>query len=262
MERLNLKDTTFLILIKLDSIDRLLNIQMILRYFEKYYDVNINVLEVGVFNSKLIESICTDAICFNFVQDHDPILYRTMYINQMVSDVKTKYIAVWDCDVLLPPHQVKMTIEALRKGRPFIFPYDKKFYDTGKFIREQYFQTNDFNVLVKNETKMIKLYAPDPAGGAFFAEKDEYIKTGAENTNFYGWGIEDGERITRWKTLGYNVERVPGCIYHLTHERNINSHFHTNYQSKYKLRELGRIASMTKSELQKEIKYSWNHSTK
>jgi hypothetical protein len=80
------------------------------------------------------------------------------------------------------------------------------------------------------------------------------LKQGWKTKNFYGWGREDGERINRWKILGYRYERVNGPLFHLTHERGINSRFHSSKQDDIKASEVLRLYAMSKEEMIKEIK--------
>lgn len=54
---------------------------------------------------------------------------------------------------------------------------------------------------------------------------ESYKNAGMENEDFYGWGLEDGERFYRMYSLGYKIRRVQGPLFHLTHSRGINSMF-------------------------------------
>jgi hypothetical protein len=100
---------------------------------------------------------------------------------------------------------------------------------------------------------MTPLYFPDPVGGGFFANRNQYIESGIENLSFYGWGRQDGERVNRWQILNYRVKRIKGPIYHLSHGRGINSKFHSEMQRQIKKNELERLAMMSKDEMEKEI---------
>lgn len=75
-----------------------------------------------------------------------------------------------------------------------------------------------------------------------------------ENEKFYGWGRENGERINRWKILEYRYVRVPGPFFHLTHERGLNSRFHSSKQDDIKASEVFRLYAMSKEEMINEIK--------
>ena len=94
------------------------------------------------------------------------------------------------------------------------------------------------NILEEHTAFMQSLYAPNPVGGVFFANRQSYIESGLENESFYGWGLEDGERYNRWKNLDYKVSRVRGDAFHLTHPRLENSNMGDAYMSIMKKREL------------------------
>ncbi len=255
----NLKDCTFLIQMRLDSIDRLVNLKAAVEFITKNFDTNIHVLEADSFNSKLIESVIPDSVKYTFKEDFDPIFFRTFFTNQMVRECPTPFIANWEPDVIAPPEQVVEAVDLLRSGEAdFSYPYEHNFLDTSKIIRELYLTSKDLNVLIKQQKKMRRLYAPNPVGGAFIANRAKFIESGIENLNYYGWGIEDGERYVRWEGLGYRIKRVQGNLYHLTHFRGINSDFHSKSQRILKKEEINRIRILSKTELENEVK-SWGN---
>lgn len=55
------------------------------------------------------------------------------------------------------------------------------------------------------------------ASGTVFAQTEKYLQAGMENEDFYGWGLEDGERHYRWLSFGYRIYRSEGCLFHLSH---------------------------------------------
>lgn len=65
-----------------------------------------------------------------------------------------------------------------------------------------------------------------PVGEAFLVHKDYYMEAGGENEHFYGWGMEDMERVKRIEILGLPVSRASGSIYHMFHYRYENFHFY------------------------------------
>ncbi|GHU62635.1 hypothetical protein FACS1894123_03930 [Bacteroidia bacterium] len=78
---------------------------------------------------------------------------------------------------------------------------------------------------------MSLIYGDQHKGGAFIANTEKYKQTGMENEHFYGWGPEDYERYERWINLNYKVYNAPGCMYHLSHPRDINGKFSSQRQS-------------------------------
>lgn len=252
--RLDLKDVTFLIPVRLDSIPRIENLLMAIEHLTAHFDTNINVLEADGYCNGFLMQLIPDLVNYTFFEDYDPVFHRTHYINRMVEQCTGPFIAVWDSDVITPPDQIVEAINWLRDGvADFVRPYDKKFLDTSLIIRELYFKTREIQTLQNHEGKMTLLYPPYPVGGGFFANLERYKESGLENERFYGWGIEDGERVNRWNILGYNYKNTSGVMYHLSHPRGKNSQFHHPDQMDVKNAELYRITSMSKKELTDEI---------
>jgi len=230
------------VLVRLDTIDRLENILTITAFLTQNFETNIEILECAFFNNRLLEKLLGENVRYSFLEDRDPILYRTRYLNRMISSAQTPYVAIWDTDVIVPVDQIIKAMELLRNGNAdLVYPYEKQFLDTSPILRRLFIQEKEIDVLNRNAKKMKEMYSPNPVGGAFFANTKAYKEVGLENENFYGWGIEDGERYHRWGNLGYNIQRVPGPLFHLSHGRGINSIFHNADQQFYKLKELERV---------------------
>lgn len=252
----NLEDLTFLFPVRLDSITRLENLQVVIEELLKKFKTNIMILEASKHNFRLLEKVLPHSTEILFVQDYDPIFHRTHYINQLVKQSRTQLVAVWDCDVLVQPTQIVESVKLLREAKAdFVLPYKDHFLDTSAPIRELYIYSRDLDLLVNNKGKMENLYE-DPVGGGFLANRTQYMASGLENENFYGWGREDGERVNRWKILGYQLVQIEGVMYHLTHERGINSKFHSSSQIDIKKDELEKLAKMSRAQMKEEVS-SW-----
>ena len=233
----DLNDITFLILVRIDTIERIENLLASTEYLVSNFNSTIEVLEVSPHNNGIIKKILNKKVNYTFMVDDDPILFRTKYLNLMLSSVSTPFVAVWDVDCLLETGQILETMNILRSGQAdFVFPYENKMLDTSLILRKLYLKKKRIDFLSKNKDKMREMYPPVAVGGVFFCKLDSYIKIGLENENFYGWGIEDGERYYRWKNSEYKTERVKGVLFHLSHPRGINSLIHDQDQSYLKLR--------------------------
>ena len=250
----DLSDVTFLFSQRMESIDRIENLLELVDFLTTHFDTNIHLLETATHNNKLLVKLLPKEVKYTFEEDFDPIFHRTYYTNKMVRAAHTPIVSLWDSDVLVAKEQMVAAVNLIRdKKADFTSPYKNKALDTSKIVRELYFRTKDINVLKENEKKMKELYPPDPVGGGFFANREAYLTSGIENEFFYGWGQEDGERVNRWKTLGYRFQRVEGYMYHLTHDRGINSRFHSKKQGEMKRAELQYLAMMSKEELTSKI---------
>lgn len=250
-----MKDLSFLIPIRLDTIQRLENLLVVIQFLRSHFDSPILVYEASSYSTGLVCSLIEKEAAYTFDEDRDMIFHRTKYINKLVDLSSTPFIAVWDCDVIIPPNQLKEALKVLKEGRSsFIFPYEKEFLDTGIILREIFVKERNIDILLSQKAKMIPLYGPDPIGGAFLANRKDYRTIGMENPNFYGWGREDGERLHRWKGMGYKHSRIDGPLFHLSHPRGINSSFHSDREDKGKWNDILRIKSLGKAELTNEVR--------
>ncbi len=234
--RITMTDVTFLLIAKFDSIERIENAILVMDYLTRHYETKIVLWEVGSYQSHLIDNFLTDEITYSFHEDLDPILHRTAYLNEMVKQSATDFVAIWDLDIIIRPSQVFESVKLLRKGVDFVYPYKFEFLDTTKELRNIYYETRDLSILESYTDFMNSVYRPRPVGGAFFANRQSYLDSGLENEKFYGWGLEDGERIVRWKRQGRTIEHVDGCLFHLTHPRGANSDYNSSSENVYKKR--------------------------
>ncbi|WP_286083774.1 galactosyltransferase-related protein, partial [Parabacteroides goldsteinii] len=91
-------------------------------------------------------------------------------------------------------------------------------------------------------------------GGAFLVRKDIYVESGGENEFFYGWGMEDQERVRRLFILGWPVTRVDGPLFHLYHPRNENSRYKNDKVENESRKEFLKVCSMTSGDLRRYIR--------
>lgn len=239
---INFSDLTILIPVRLDTIDRLENTLAVTQFLLSNFETKICVSEYSAYNNGLLEKLLNKKVQHTFHEDHNPILYRTKFLNQMIRAVETPYVAVWDTDVIVHGDQIIKSVELLRNGEAdFVYPYEKQFLDTSPILRKLYFEKRKIEILEQNTKKMKDMYSPNPVGGAFLADLKAYIEAGSENEDFYGWGMEDGERFCRWENLGYRIKRVPGPLFHLSHGRGINSTFHNVDQRLIKFKEYNSV---------------------
>jgi len=250
----NVNDMTFQIPIRIDSIVRLENLILSVQSLQKNFDTHITILEASNYPNGIIQKVLKNKVEYLFVEDKDPVFYRTKYLNSMTRSSRTPYIGIWDADVIIPKEQIMDSIEKLRQGADIAYPYDGHFYDTSIVIREEYSQIKSIKFLLNNIDKMSLIYGAKMKGGAMFVNKDAYIKAGMENEKFYGWGPEDWERFERWKILNFKIHSSEGPLFHLTHSRGSNSSFRSMEQSINTSKELLLTKFSSKEELFRELK--------
>ncbi len=230
---------SILILIRTETVDRIENIISVVRFIKKNMPYKISIFECATFCNGILQRLLRREIDYTFIEEHDPVLHRTRYINQMAMEAITPFVTIWDADIIIAPNQVFQALEMLQTGQAdFVIPYEKYAFDTTPILRNLFLQDGKIETLEQNKDKMIEMYAPNPLGGAFMVNLDAYKTAGMENEDFYGWGLEDGERYYRWLKLGYRIKRVPGPLYHLSHGRGINSMFYNSEQEYIKRKEI------------------------
>lgn len=234
-----LTDVTFLLLIRLDSIERFENIVTTIFSINKYFKTNIHVLESDIYNKRLLKFVLKREINYKFIEDPDPILHKTKYFNIMINAVTTKYVCLIDSDIVIDPQPIILAVEKLRANEADIsYPYNGLCYNVIDGLRSLYFKKKTLNVLYNNVTKMELLYNYNLVGGIVIANTDMLICSGRENESYYGWGNEDFDRYWRFKKNNYIIYRTDNYLFHLSHPRGINSKYRSNYQKAFSEKEI------------------------
>ena len=248
----DLRDTTFIIPVRIEDEMRLNNINLILKYINHHFDTNIIVCESS--SVSILKSSEKHLYIFN--KDDRPEFHRTKILNFLVKQTKTPYVINCDADVLVRVNGYCEAIESLRKNiADFVFPYGGYFYDVPRY----YYPLIDSSMSIDtvNLDKCEVLHT-NSVGGIVCMNKDMFIKSGMENENFVSWGAEDLERIFRWQKLNMRVGRIAGPLYHMNHNRqHVNSSpknpYYFDNDALYK-----KVALMTHDELVQYMKtWEW-----
>lgn len=235
----NLRDVTFLIPIRLDSIIRIENLVATIRFLKSNFCTNIIVLEADTYNNNILEHILPRSVKYVFIKDNDPIFFRTHYLNIMTKMAKTEFVAIWDADVIVPKNQLVDSVNSLRLHFSDVaLPYDGRFVEVTSCVRDYYIEQPNIKLLTSNIEKMYLPYGMNMYGGAILVNKKKYMECGMENEKFYGWGPEDQERIERMRRKGCFIYRSKGILFHMTHPRNLNGGFNSELQKRRLNREL------------------------
>lgn len=144
-------DVTFMIPVRLDSIIRLENILAVVYQIKRLHG-QILVYESSTYNNGILKRLLPKSgdIRYRFIQDYDPVFFRTNILNQMTEDTTTPFIAIWDADVIVSPKQLNDAIEALRNEKCDIaFPFNGNFMDTGNTLREMFVIKHNVDVLLR-----------------------------------------------------------------------------------------------------------------
>jgi hypothetical protein len=251
----DLRDTTFVIPVRIDSMIRLENLLLTLENLESNFDTNIVLVEASYYNNGILKQLISRSVSHYFIEEKDPIFHRTKHLNTISKEVNTEIIGIWDADVILESTQIIDAVQQLRDGNcDFAYPYDGRFLDTSEIIRNHYLLYKEINFLKRNTSKMNLLYSSikegNSLGGAFLISTEKYKFSGLENEAFYGWGVDDAERYHRWLVLNYSLYRSQGALFHLSHPRDLNGMMRSEYHHFKAEDGINKTMNSTKEELE------------
>lgn len=75
--KINLNDATFLIPIRIETVERLENLKASTDYLLKYFDTHIFILEASARNSGFLKKYLSSKIDLEFIKDNQVIFHRT-----------------------------------------------------------------------------------------------------------------------------------------------------------------------------------------
>jgi len=254
--KINLEKATFIVPIRIESDDRLRNVITIVAFLLENFNTNIIIKEVdsySVFQEKavpILKEILEEDINVKhiFHKDDKPLFHRQRVLNEMIMESDTEIVVNYDCDVLLPIYSYYHAYELiLNKTYDVVYPYSEGMYQyqvkADDEVVSEFLQDYNFSCLDKNSN----LHTSD-FGWVQFFNRQVYIEGGMENENFKAYAPEDKERFYRYNTLGYNVGRVDGYVYHLEHIRGQNSWFNNPHMD-INMSEWDKIQKMNKEQL-------------
>ena len=163
-------------------------------------------------------------------------------------EADTDIVVNYDCDAILPKESYKIAYDNIMDGKSdVVYPYGQGMYQKQVAATDEvvsnFLDKTDYSHL----DSVSKTHTSD-FGWVQFFKRQVYIEGGMENENFKAYAPEDKERFYRFKTLGYNVERINNYVYHLEHARGENSWF-SNPHIKSNMGEWEKIQTMNKQNL-------------
>lgn len=245
---------TFVIPLRVDSPERSTNLDVVLQQLAGREHTSILILEADT-ESRYVPKQAYPNVKHLFVKDPDPVFHRTKYLNRLLREAKTELVGIWDTDVVLPDEQIDRALLDICEGKAVMsYPYDGRFYFCNSEISSFYCQQD----LVAYLSELVNLgylhCISNSVGGAFCVRKDFYLEAGGENEAFYGWGLEDQERIRRLFILGLPVTRVEGPLFHLFHPRNENSRYQDKEAESKSMQEFLKVCGMNLEELKCNVR--------
>ena len=240
---INLKDTTFIIPLRIESADRMRNVITSVCYLLSNFDTNIIVKE-GDSSPVFLHHVLPQVKEFLEVEDIPNLthvfedtsaseFHRTRYLNEMTHMATTKVVVNYDCDIILPLGTYIKAQEMIIDGpSDVVYPYGFGNYARMAQVDDEIvseFLSEGFSIDLlesKSATNNARF------GFCQFFDREVYISGGGENEKFIAYAPEDEERAYRFKTLGYNVDRISEVLYHLEHSRTPNSWYNNPHMKR------------------------------
>jgi hypothetical protein len=232
---IDLKNTTFIIPLKIDSVDRQNNLYVNLNYLNFHFKTNVIIYEQGrfIYENKIEMQEKFPNLNFKFLfdlEENNPIFHRTKYLNAMLDIVETPVVCNYDVDVIFDKGIYKKCEDLILSNQfDMIYPYGKGYFqiEVMKHVNIESFLQKPFILNILKDQKQVNenpfyiKYAE--YGQAVFFNTSVYKESGGENENFISWGPEDQERYHRFKELNYKICWLSNFIYHFDHDRDLNS---------------------------------------
>ena len=224
--KINLKDVTFMIPLRIESEDRKRCLTIVIDYLIKHFDTKILVLEEGA--GSLFPSIkkieWEPYVKYIYRNTDQALFYKTLDLNIMSRHATTPIICALDSDCIFYPRQYVQAANKIRlKTLDFCYPFNQPNFNIRKEHISDLERTLDPASVHSRITPPTALVPP---GGCFFMNKEKFIEGGMENQNMISYGPEDTERRDRMTILGYNVGSIDGPLFHIDHSRTTNSNDH------------------------------------
>lgn len=225
---IDLKNTTFIIPVGIESEDRRINATTTLAYLCKHLSTNIIIYEYDTESkiSKILSKINPGNTKIQHIfknSSGNPIFHRTKFLNEMLDIVTTPVVVNYDVDILLRPQTYVDCVDMIcNKNFDLVYPY---------FFGDSQWQVMTAGRDIVAKTLLLDdIQARDAKicrseyGQCQFFNTASYKAGGKENEGFVSYAPEDQERAYRFEKLGYNVTwMAENYIYHLEHFRGPNS---------------------------------------
>ncbi|WP_300154705.1 galactosyltransferase-related protein [Solidesulfovibrio sp.] len=244
--KIDLTQATVLVTLKFDSVERVRNLMVVLRFLERHVATRALLHETGDaprFQAHL--GALPACASYAFVPDDSPFFHRTRLLNRMLRQVATPLVVVYDVDAICHPAQLRRARDAVLGGADVAFPHDGRCLDVPEALIPRLLGPP---AGFPGPGECRTLY-PDATGGVVFFRKASLVAAGLYNERFRSWGHEDRELLHRMTTLGYAVARIPGCVLHMRHPRHADSHPEKNPHYAANTAEYERVKAMDETEL-------------
>lgn len=258
IRRIELKDVSFLIQVRIDSEDQLENIYAVILFISINFNTKIILTEINE-NSKIDQLRLPEEVTYYFKKQKGPQLSCANYNNEMIRCCTTDYLVLYEADIIVPVRQVTESVALLRSGKySAISPYDGDCVQMDPLLKAMFTKILD-TALFEDNIYKLKVAQKRPYRGAVFLNRSDYIDAGLDNEHINISRLIDWERIKRLKILGFSVKRIYGKIYKLFTPAELNIDPDLKNEEETAIAEYLKICGLERNDLRGYINsWSWN----
>ncbi|MBV1776593.1 glycosyltransferase [Burkholderiaceae bacterium DAT-1] len=226
---------TFIIPIRIDSKDRLINLSTVIRQLsQEFTESEIIVIEQS--DEQKAKDLALKGNCRYVWQQSDTSFCKSLAINHGLKIRQHKICCVYDADVLISSKAISLGVNIIENSTfQVVLPYNQICTNiTGKtkeFIIETLDFSNFSNFTNIRDAKSYKDATPHILnGGVILFNAEIAISCGGFNKKMISYGWEDTEFHVRLRKLGYPMYMLHSfSIVHLDHQRGADSKPNENY---------------------------------
>lgn len=225
----DLREATFVIPLRVDSEDRIIDLHLLIEYLLSYYKTNILIIEDDKQPIYEQQNIYTSYYPIKYIFNENHGLFSMAKVQNIgVKEANTPVIICHAADVLLQDiNKYCIMVDLLNKDRfDLIYPFEyflsltRERSDVIRLTRKIEFKPSDYYIPPCP-------LSPDnlSCGAVIGYRKDSFFPFGGWHEGFIGWGKEDPELFWRFMKLGAKIKRLSGNVLHLEHNRGLSSQF-------------------------------------
>jgi hypothetical protein len=264
--RVVLGDTAFVVPVRIDSPDRLRNLDLVLTWLGRNFEGHQTlVLEHG--RAAEAESTAREHGAEHVFLRSDGCFHKSRVFNLGLALADRAFVLLYDCDVLVPAPAIERAIETLRRDEAdYVYPYNGVMLEVrcgddapravldGAFLASTIVSHGEVAEALPDDTTCLNGSESEPStGGALACKRRALLLHGGFNPNIVSYGCEDTELETRVRKLGARVVRLPGFnCFHVRHRRGPDSRY--NHLHAANLAEWKKVEAMSAEEVSEYVR--------
>ncbi len=214
--RYDLSDVTFILPVRIDSLDRKENLNILLRYINKNFNTNILIVEADDC-PKIANKYSGEGVQYKFVEDLSPYFHKTRYINEVINKVTTPIVALHNIDAIASLNGIRNAVDAIRSGDyNFAFPHNNTILNIQRNKLDEAAIDLDF-ISMFNDSHLHNSLTLRYFDGCMFLKCEPYKSCGGENISVLDNALVGLERSKRLLIKGNDIYTYNLHILHLNH---------------------------------------------